>query len=204
MSMFEGLKPLSEAQRGGYEPPALAHGHVVAFDQSFASTGWVSVLNTPHVHNGWPPSLHVLAAGNFSAGERVPKGGIEQDLRLAVGLYDQVLGVLAQHARGDTVVAHEMPAVGGKFHNNSSPFSAVAVRIASTMLAAGGGANPPVVMVNRQSWAKCVCGNAKATKAEAHKGMAAWAGGVPGWETLTNEARRDAMGIAVKVLADRA
>lgn len=192
MSMFEGLADFKDTPvSSGWNPPLLGFGKVLAFDQSFKATGWASITNTP-------AGLRVLDAGNFATDETSHKS-LEQDFRRARQLSHLVRPVMMDHLHPDSTLAHEMPVTVGKFITNSSRFSALAIWMVADDL----GHTP--VQVSRISWAKCVAGlDKKATKAQVHKAMSAWASGTPGYEMLTNEARRDAFGIAVKVLADKA
>lgn len=170
----------------------LAIGSVLAFDQSLDAFGWVSLSNTKE-------SCRITSAGSFSTSKDYRKPGTTQPLKghplnleRGVEVYERVREMFRPLADNIDVVWETPPAGGKMARPESSLLSALAIKIAAKER----GIVP--VMLGAQTCKKLFTGNSNAEKPVAHRAMMHQ---VSGWmmdiDTITNEAKRDALLLAI-------
>jgi hypothetical protein len=87
---------------------------------------------------------------------------------------------------------HESPPIGhGKLVNREIPL------LASREYRRAAGGFPILPMIRRQDHAKLICGNSSASKKEHHAALRVYFPAIDGSETVTNEATRDALSVAL-------
>jgi Holliday junction resolvasome RuvABC endonuclease subunit len=173
-------------------PIDLRSGTVLALDQSLGAAGFVLVTSTPSFF-----TVHL--AGTLATDETTVRGH-EQSLLRGVEIYQSMtrLVTMACEWSDRVVFLHETPPVGGTMARpESSLLSALAFRIALSQR------NLVPMMVGAQSAKRLICGNANATKREAHAKLAEYAPWINGYDLVTNEGRRDALMLALYHLANR-
>lgn len=157
---------------------------VLAFDQSFAATGWTLM------RFGTGP-IDVMYAGTIKTASSF--GGAMEDIDRAGQLYQQVKSMLQPNPRimviPFTEAYFETPLKGGHIRNPEvSLMAALAVRIAVREVT-GRTAQP----VSAKTWKKMATGNANLKdKRVAHNAVAGWPC-VSGFDQATNESQRDAV-----------
>lgn len=152
-------------------------GIVLAFDQSFSSTGWVNL----RMGSGL---CDVISTGTYRTPVGLLRGG-EQDLERAHALFDYTTGVIAHVF--PSVVLYESPPKGhGVRHPEVSLLCALAIRLAAA------GLSIPTASVHAKTGKKMVTGNSNADKKVAHAALMSL-GWIQGLGLVTNEGQRDAM-----------
>lgn len=182
--------------RKNWTQPTLdefAHGSVVAWDQSTTATGWVWLVSDQS-------GLWIRDAGSFS-GEHGSEGW-ENVLRSAQMIELKASGVMMRvYSRSpDAVCVHEAPPTGGgKFLKPElSLVCAYAIRHAA--YSSGLSVKP---MVTPQNHKTLICGNHIAKKPVEHAALKELSVVLPivGYtENITNEAKRDALCVALSHL----
>lgn len=206
----EGLDALAGRRasktRPVWQPPTRADfrpGFVLAFDQSLANTGFVvlEIKRDKHDRN----ELTILTSEILrTVDEAEGKGGHAENLRRAQVQYRNYFSLLKSFSvhRSHATIAHESPPDGGGklMRPESSLLSALALRIAAqeAMFPLG-------VAVASGTHRKIVCGRGNVDKKTAHEGLATWAPLlVNGYaKHITNEAKRDALSVALSALYAR-
>ena len=166
-------------------------GTVLAFDQSLNATGYV-LLRCDRGH------LCIEQASQIPMPEISAKGH-EANLLKGVALWQRMCAVLTATASGypGAEIAHETPPVGGRMARpESSLLSALSLRIAAATF------GWEVTMVGAQKAKRWIAGNANADKKTAHAALAQHFGDLPGYEYITNEAKCDALMIALTILKE--
>lgn len=189
--------PATKKTKRGHEfalQTDLALGRVIAIDQSLSATGLVAM---EHGADGY---LGVIAAETLK-GLAVDDGatGWEKVLQQATNLYEQLIEVLGDYdpPLGWTVV-HEAPPMGGG--SIRAPESSVLGSAAVRMAAADCGLT--CSLIRAQDHKRITVGLPNASKIEHHALLMPWAEtiGVKALDRVTNEAKRDALSIALAYL----
>lgn len=192
---LHSLRDRKSSAKESWQPPRLddfSDKHVIAFDQTLNTTAGMCVHRED---DGLRVRSVTMFAGQSSA------SGDEGSLQKGVALYNQFVAFLmsmkgVHRHSGDFVVAHEAPPVGGGTvrRPESALLAAQVLRIACARLEI-----PVAPMVASSTHRKAVCGNHRADKAEAHRGLAELASTLPihGYDRVTNEHKRDALCVAI-------
>ena len=184
-------EPEAKAKRVTFRLPAardIQSGTVLAFDQSFSSTGWVYLKMEEGV-------CRVMFAGTHKTSAGLLRGG-EQDLERAHSLYREVNLIIHRHPDADVVLYETPPKGPGVRHPEVSLLCALSIRLA----AAGYGI--PFAAIHAKSGKKMLTGNANADKKMAHTALMTldW---IDGLAMVTNEGQRDAMLVALTYLRNK-
>jgi len=125
-------KPLPKRAKKEWKRPGVdefAEGSVLAFDQTFAKTGWCILT----VYDGF---LHIVAKGVLKEPPSQFRG-FEDTLMRALWMSDRITTVVVEYVMRQSsmvpqppVIVHEMPAVKG-YRPESSLLAALAVRQAA-------------------------------------------------------------------------
>lgn len=167
--------------------PPIAHGLVLAFDQSVGATGWA-------VMRSGQSGVLVDAVGSIRTDPNDYPLGHEGTLQRAVYVHDEMAKVFASTSAEHCV--HETPPVGGKMARpESSLLGGLAVRILANRFGLA------LVMVQNQHSKSVICGNGNATKPQWHAGLTKF--DLQGVKP-TNEGQRDAVCLALTFFIDRA
>lgn len=197
MSPFDGAQAMDALSRfatteePGYVPaplkPAPGGVHLLAFDQSLSDTGWV------YLHHG-TSHTQILDAGNLKAPGTKEKG-VSGTLVQGESMHFMVRSLMESKV-GVSRVAYETPATGPKMmRTEASLVAALGIRIAARERGL------QVSQHGAQSGKKFVCGIPNAEKKVAHAALARHFGTMEGYELITNEARRDALLVALVALS---
>lgn len=166
----------------GAEAPEI----VMAFDQSFAATGYATL----RFGTG---AIDVLACGTIKTTSSLT--GALEDIDRAVQLADQVKDLLDPRGMALTKVFYETPLKGGHVRNPEvSLMAALAVRLAFRLAFPN---YPEPEAVSAKAWKKMASGNANLKdKRVAHNAVAQWPC-VRGFDLAKNESQRDAVMVAL-------
>lgn len=190
LSSLEGLRVSGKPKSPWWDPPTrqhIVHGNVLAFDQSFSSTGWVHLRSDV---NG----VSIFGAGTFKTEQGALRGG-EQDLERAGALYDWILEQIVE--RQPEIVLYETPPKGPGIHNPEvSLLCALAIRLAARVCAYS------VASVHAKTGKRMLTGNSNADKKTAHAVLMNldW---IEGLDIVKNEGQRDALMVALAHLRVR-
>lgn len=176
-------------------PASFEAGNVLAFDQSLAATGWVWLACTG------TGQLGIMDCDSYGTKQQENVKGIEEDFIRADELQGYALGVIHRICgkMSDPTaleIVHEFPSVNSKFSTISSTIAGYAIRQAAMSRGF------KTRMIGAQPAKKLACGNANAKKPEAHRGLKAhYAPFIASYDHfITNEAKRDALMLALRAL----
>ena len=160
-------------------------GTVLAFDQSFSSTGWVMLRMTDGL-------CWVLDAGTYKTPAGDLRGG-EQDLERAHALYREANQIIERNKDAGVVLYESPPKGHGVRHPEVSLLCALSIRLAAA------GTGIPFASVHAKKGKKMMTGDANADKKVAHAALMSlpW---IEGLDMVTNEGQRDAMLVALAYL----
>lgn len=172
---------------------------VFAFDQSLSACGFVAVGG--QIRDG-KPFVAISAAQRIAVELNDGSTGYERELRRALILRDEIadralgLALTWNQFSADIEVVHEAPPIGGGRMRSpeSSLLAAMAVRMAFT-----DDRYHLRPMVAPRTHKVFVSGNARATKGEHHAALKQVMADleIQGAESITNEAHRDALSVAL-------
>jgi hypothetical protein len=188
--------PAQKPRKGAWSPPRaddFAYRNLIAFDPSLRATGVVAVSSTPQ-------GIIIREAHQFPNPNVGDYSGNEESFRKAMELSRNVTQwrLNCETDISGWAFVHEAPPIGGGRirHPESILLSSLAVR--SSMWG-----HECMPMVTAAAHKKYICGNAKADKVEQHAELKAIADFLDfqGFGLITNEAKRDALAIALTCLA---
>lgn len=197
---IEALKQFSSSTQKPRKPvwrapraEDFSYGNLIAFDQSLTATGVVAVSSTPQ-------GIIIREAHTFPNPSVGDVQGNEEHFRKAMALTENVT-FWRQNCATDLTgwpFVHEAPPVGGGRikHPESALLGGLAVRQSMWQHECLG-------MVTPAAHKKFICGNAKADKNEEHAELKAIAAFLDfnGFDAITNEAKRDALCVALTFFA---
>lgn len=188
--------PAHKPRKGAWKAPRaedFAYRNLIAFDPSLNATGVVAVSSTPQ-------GIVIREAHKFPNPSVGDAQGNEEHFRKGIAL----IGNITQWRTDCSIditsweYVHEAPPIGGGRikHPESALLGSMAVRTSMWFHNCLG-------MVSPAAHKKYICGNAKADKVEEHRELKAIADFLDfqGFDLITNEAKRDALCVALTYLA---